>query len=188
MKGRWESNINVWFRLIYSQKWNCRALLFPKQKYNVLSPNFYIHVSVSNYIYTGSVCLFCCSQIGLPIWKYINRSQKHECRNWERGRAVLFLGIHKSDFRYSAECSECTFSVTYHQNQCHPQHTTPPPSTVRQLIAHSPILIILVTFWDDAFALASIFLYATDQGWAKLVLIALERYSVALKRLTFNLR
>jgi len=27
-----------------------------------------------------------------------------------------------------------------------------------------------------------------QQGWAKLVLIALERYSVALKRLTFNLR
>jgi hypothetical protein len=26
------------------------------------------------------------------------------------------------------------------------------------------------------------------QGWAKLFLIALERYSVALKRLTFNLR
>ncbi len=26
------------------------------------------------------------------------------------------------------------------------------------------------------------------QGWAKLVLIALKRYSVALKRLTFNLR
>ncbi len=28
----------------------------------------------------------------------------------------------------------------------------------------------------------------SEQGWAKLVLIALERYSVALKRLTFNLR
>jgi hypothetical protein len=27
-----------------------------------------------------------------------------------------------------------------------------------------------------------------EQGWAKLVLIALERYSVALKRLNFNLR
>jgi hypothetical protein len=27
-----------------------------------------------------------------------------------------------------------------------------------------------------------------DQGWAKLVLIALERYSVVFKRLTFNLR
>jgi hypothetical protein len=26
------------------------------------------------------------------------------------------------------------------------------------------------------------------QGWAKLVLIALERYSVELKRLTFNFR
>jgi hypothetical protein len=27
----------------------------------------------------------------------------HECRNWERGRAVSFLGIHKSDFRYSED-------------------------------------------------------------------------------------
>ncbi len=41
------SNINVWFQFIYSQKWNCDALLFPKQNYNVLSPNFHINVSVS---------------------------------------------------------------------------------------------------------------------------------------------
>jgi hypothetical protein len=34
-----------------------------------------------------------------------------ECRNWERGRAVSFLGTHKSDFRYSVSC--CTFSLTY---------------------------------------------------------------------------
>jgi hypothetical protein len=45
---QWESNINVWFRLMYSQNWNCAASLFPKQTYNnVLSPNFHIHVSVS---------------------------------------------------------------------------------------------------------------------------------------------
>ncbi len=31
-------------------------------------------------------------------WEYINRSQKHKCKNWERGRAVSFLGIHKSNF------------------------------------------------------------------------------------------
>ncbi len=28
--------------------------------------------------------------------EYINRLQIHECRNWERGSAVSFLGIHKS--------------------------------------------------------------------------------------------
>jgi hypothetical protein len=28
---------------------------------------------------------------------YIIRSQIHECENWERDRAVSFLGIHKSD-------------------------------------------------------------------------------------------
>jgi hypothetical protein len=40
------------------------ASLFPKQNYNVLSPNFHIHVSVSN-LYVPS--------IGLPIWLQQNR-------------------------------------------------------------------------------------------------------------------
>ncbi len=26
-------------------------------------------------------------------WEYVNRSQIHECENWEQGRVVLFLGI-----------------------------------------------------------------------------------------------
>ncbi len=78
-KGRWESNIYFWFRFMYSQKWNwhCAASLFPKQKYNDLSPNFHIHVCVS-------VSDLCIPRIGLPIllqpngadrsWEYINRS------------------------------------------------------------------------------------------------------------------
>ncbi len=75
MKGRWESNINVWFRFIFSQNWNCAASLFPKQNYNILSPNFHIHLSVSDlYLYS-----------------------------WEKwGCAVSFLGIHKTDFQYNA--------------------------------------------------------------------------------------
>ncbi len=47
MKGRWESNINFWFWFMYSKKWNCTTLLFPKQNDNVLSLNFHINVSVS---------------------------------------------------------------------------------------------------------------------------------------------
>jgi hypothetical protein len=31
------------------------------------------------------------------LWDYINHSQIHVCGNWERGGAVSFLGIHKSD-------------------------------------------------------------------------------------------
>ncbi len=48
MRGQWESNINVWFPFMYSKKWNCAALLFSKQNYNVLSPNSYTltHISV----------------------------------------------------------------------------------------------------------------------------------------------
>ncbi len=36
-------------------------VIFPKQNYNVLSPNIHI------YIFPGWVCLFSCSQIGRPI-------------------------------------------------------------------------------------------------------------------------
>jgi hypothetical protein len=55
-------------------------------KLTVLVPNVHIHVSVSDlYI----------PRIGLPILI-------HECRHWERGRAVSFLEIHKSDLLCSA--------------------------------------------------------------------------------------
>jgi hypothetical protein len=74
--------------------------LFPKQNYNVLSPNFHIHVSVNDlYIFRMPILLQPNSQTHLG--EYINRSQIHECRNWERGRAVSFLGKRNSDFRYS---------------------------------------------------------------------------------------
>ncbi len=57
MKDQWESNINVWFPFMYSQKWNCAAFLFPKENYNVLSPKIYI--------FPGSVFLFCCSYFAM---------------------------------------------------------------------------------------------------------------------------
>jgi hypothetical protein len=73
------------------------------QNYYVLSSNFHIHASVS-YLYI--------SRIGLPILlqpnsqnvpgnTVYNCSQVNECRNWERGRTVSFLGIHKPYFHYS---------------------------------------------------------------------------------------
>ncbi len=35
-------------------------------------------------------------------WEYINRSQTHERRNWERGQTISFLEIYKPDFWYNA--------------------------------------------------------------------------------------
>jgi hypothetical protein len=83
--------------------------LFPKQNYNVLSPSFHIHVSVSNlYILRiGLPILLQPITVNRPSWEYINRSQKHECRNWERGRAVEFLGIHKLDWYSVAAFCVC---------------------------------------------------------------------------------
>ncbi len=46
MKGRWESNENVWFRFMCSQKWNCAALLFLKQNYNVLFAHIYMNIGI----------------------------------------------------------------------------------------------------------------------------------------------
>jgi hypothetical protein len=35
------------------------------------------------------------------LWKDINRSQRHERRNWILGHAVSFLGKYVSNFRYN---------------------------------------------------------------------------------------
>jgi hypothetical protein len=74
-------------------------LLFPKQNYIDLSPSSYTHISVRDlyisridlpillqgknmWTNTGNILLVfrpeCCQ-----YWKYINRSQTHECGNWE---------------------------------------------------------------------------------------------------------
>ncbi len=101
MKGWWESNINVWFLFMYSQKWNCAALLFPNQQnYNVLSPNFRTHVSVTD-LYIPRICLpillFCCSKIGRPIpgiYKLLSDTWKSQLGT----RPCRYLGIHELDF------------------------------------------------------------------------------------------
>jgi hypothetical protein len=81
--------------------------VFPEKEWRGLSPNFYIHVFVSDlYIYSqGSVHIFGCGKIDRPIMEiYINLSQIYECRNWktEHYNSVLeimrvhsFYGKHK---------------------------------------------------------------------------------------------
>jgi hypothetical protein len=57
------------------------------------------------YIFSGSVHIFSCSRKGRPSWESINRSQTNECGNWNWCRAIPFLGIFVSNFRY------CVFAV-----------------------------------------------------------------------------
>ncbi len=55
------------------------------------------------YIFPRSICLFCWRKYVDRSWDYINRSQTHECWNWSWGRAIPRKGIHKWNFRCSAE-------------------------------------------------------------------------------------
>ncbi len=50
------------------------------------------------HIYPQSICIFFCRKWMDRSWEFtrINRSQAHECGNWDWGRAVPFLGIHQS--------------------------------------------------------------------------------------------
>ncbi len=69
---------------------------------------------------TKSESNLCIPRIGLPILLQPSRQtnpgniQICECMNWERGRAVSFLGIHKLDFRYSAALVTLTSHVIRH--------------------------------------------------------------------------
>jgi hypothetical protein len=46
--------------------------IFPEKEFHGLSPNFYIHVSVSNLYIPGSVYIFSCCRIGRSIMGICN--------------------------------------------------------------------------------------------------------------------
>jgi hypothetical protein len=60
MKGRWESNRNVWFPFMYSQTWNCN---FQNRIIMFCLPVPTLIYLWEIYIFPGSVCLFCCRKI-----------------------------------------------------------------------------------------------------------------------------
>ncbi len=49
----------------------------------------------ASYIFPRWVCLFCWRKYVDWSWKYINRSQTHECGNWGWGREIPRKGIYK---------------------------------------------------------------------------------------------
>ncbi len=54
------------------------------------------------YIFPRPVCKYSAAwKYVVRSWEYKNRSQTHECGNWDWGRAIPFLEIHKWDFRCS---------------------------------------------------------------------------------------
>ncbi len=69
MKGPSESNINVWFPFMHSQKWNSyfqtRTIMFC--------------LPVPTLIYLWEIYIFPGSLYVDRFWEYINRSQTHEC-------------------------------------------------------------------------------------------------------------
>ncbi len=109
-------------------------LLCPKQNHNVLClPVPTLTYLWEIYIFPGLVCLFCCRKIcGLILGIYINRSKTHECGNWDWGRAILWKGIHKKDFRCSVNVETLLdyrfYPVPLNRFARTPTHTiTPPP-------------------------------------------------------------
>ncbi len=94
---------NHWTTLQRHNNKNSKQI-FPEKEFQGLSPNFHIHVSASDlYVFPGSVCLYSAAGNYVALsWEPINRSQTHECGNWDWGRAIPILGVNKWDFRCSA--------------------------------------------------------------------------------------
>jgi hypothetical protein len=76
--------------------------VFPFWELRSLSPNFHLHVSVSDlYIpRIGPHTVFPTAQQADRSWEYLNRHQTHECVIGTVAAQFLFLGIFVSNFRH----------------------------------------------------------------------------------------
>jgi hypothetical protein len=66
--------------------------IFPEKELSGFSPNFQIHVFESH-LYIPTIGLPILLQENMWSWENINRSETHECGNWDCGRTIPFLGI-----------------------------------------------------------------------------------------------
>ncbi len=120
--AQWESKINVWFRFMYSQKWNCAASLFPKQNYNVCLPISTFMYLWAIYIFPGSVCLYLLQPNRPTDPGNMKCSQIHKCRNWEWGCAVSFMGINKIGFSVQCRNNQSQISLVKAAKRKQPSH------------------------------------------------------------------
>ncbi len=119
IKGWWESDINFWFPFMYSQKRNC---YFKNRTLLICLPNPKLIYLWEIYIFTGSVCLFCCREICGPIlgiyksltdtwmWKLSLRPRNAQKRNTKMGFSLQCTSI---------LCSLCGgWQVNFFSQQC----------------------------------------------------------------------
>ncbi len=78
--------------------------IFPEKELRGLSPNFHTFMCLwVIYVFPGLARLFCCRRIcGRLLGIYLYHSHIHEWGNWDWGRLIPFLGIHKWDLLCSA--------------------------------------------------------------------------------------
>jgi hypothetical protein len=129
--------------------------MYPEKELRCLSPNFHIHVSVSDLYNTTFGHLFSCSRRGRPNRgiQYINRSQKHECRNWTVAAQFLcweylfrIFGI--VFLQYAVYTSFLTLHIKLY-SQYTPNPGIPTPSSLNQLITPAQIMMIWVSISNE---------------------------------------
>ncbi len=89
-------------------------------------------------------------------WEYINRSKTHEWfGNWDWGRAISFLGIHKWDFCCSVGCAYtyCNSGFYFTKDFCIS------PSTISFSMSISSVITIIISLSISVFHYVTLLLH-----------------------------
>ncbi len=116
VKGPVQSTVELQSAHVHTGKTKCRKFETNIPRKGISGPQSqFPHILClwASYIFPRWVCLFCWRKYVDRSWEYVNRSQTHECGNWDWGRAIPRKGIYKRNCRCSA-CKDLSW-----MSHCH---------------------------------------------------------------------
>ncbi len=137
------AHLCIWLYTAKTQYRKFETNMYSQQRNFAVSVPISTHVSMSDLYFPKIGLPILLLEIGGPILGIYKSLETHKCRNWDWGREILFLGIHKWDFRCSVVYTEKLALLPH----IHSKTPTPTSSAISSFLLQTQSCKLIFVLW-----------------------------------------